>query len=288
MLDPRLILGVLSLGGAVGSSRIMRGRRRTYDRELERIRQALIIDTEPDPFALAWVAGLPEPARRYLVHSIAPGVQLPTSAHLRMVGNVRNQPGGEWLEVNAEEVLAPPRGLVWSARVRGRVLSLNGDEHYIDGEAERCFWFLERFPLVRARGPDVSRSAAGRVAAESILLPSSLLPGHDLEWRPGDDMDSARAIFTVGTTPAELTIRVAGDGSLRSASLQRWGPTRFGPVDKRAGGGRYGWQQFRIDSFAERTFAGITIPVRLSATWIPEEGPEFEFFRAEITRATFR
>ena len=75
---------------------------------------------------------------------------------------------------------------------------------------------------------------------------------------------------------------------LRSASLQRWGPTRLGPVDKRAGGGRCGWQQFHVDSFAERTLAGITIPVRLSATWIPEEGPEFELFRAEITGATFR
>ena len=73
------------------------------------------------------------------------------------------------------------------------------------------------------------------------------------------------------------------DGALRSATVQRWGPTRFGPGK----GGRYTWQQFRVDAYAERTFSGITIPVRFSATWVPEEGPEFEFFRAEITRATF-
>ena len=59
MLDPRLILGVISLSGAVGSSRLMRGRRKAYDREVERIRQALLTDAEPDPFALAWVAEFP-------------------------------------------------------------------------------------------------------------------------------------------------------------------------------------------------------------------------------------
>lgn len=287
MLDPRLILSVLSLGGAVGTSRFLRGRREAHAHRVERIRQALLTDPEPDPFAIAWVGGLPEAARRYLVHAIAPGVQIPTSAHLRMLGNIRAQPGGEWLEIEAEEILAPPRGLVWSARIRGRVLSLQGDEFYLHNECERCFWFADRVPLLRTRGPDFSRSTAGRVAAESILLPTSLLPGHDLEWRPGNDMDSARVLFSVDETPAELTIRIASDGALRSMSLQRWGPTRFGPVNKRAGGGRYGWQRFRVDSFAERTFAGITIPARLSATWIPEEGPEFEFFRVEITRATF-
>jgi hypothetical protein len=283
MLPPRLILGVLSLGGAIGGARLLRARREARAREVERVRQALLTDPEPDPFALAWVAGLPEPARRYLAHAIAPGVQLPTSAHLRMVGNIRSEPGGEWLEVEADEVLAPPRGLVWSARIRGRVLSLSGDDFYLAGRGESSFWLMDRLPVLRAAGPDVARSAAGRVAAESVLLPSSLLPGHALEWRPGDDLDSARALFKVDTTPAELTLRLAGDGALRSATVQRWGPTRFGP----GGGGRYTWQQFRVDAYAERTFSGITIPVRFSATWVPEEGPEFEFFRAEITRATF-
>lgn len=279
LLHPRLILGVISLGGAIGGARILRGRRERHAREIERVRQALLTDPEPDPFALAWVAGLPEPARRYLAHALAPGVQIPTSVTLRMVGNLRGEPGGEWLEVEADEVLAPPRGLVWSARVRGRVLALSGDDYYLAGRGGTEFWLADRVPLIHAGGPDVARSAAGRVAAESVLLPSSLLPGHGLEWRPGDDMDSARALFKVDTTPAELTLRLAGDGALRSASLQRWG--RIGRH------GRWGWQGFRVDAFAERTFAGVTIPVRLSATWIPEEGPEFEFFRAEITRATF-
>ena len=100
MLPPRLILGVLSLGGAIGGARLLRARREARAREVERVRQALLTDPEPDPFALAWVAGLPEPARRYLAHALAPGVQLPTSVHLRLTGNLRSEPGGEWLEVD--------------------------------------------------------------------------------------------------------------------------------------------------------------------------------------------
>lgn len=279
MVPPRLIFGALSLAGAIGGARLLRRWRERDARILDRVRQALLTDPEPDPFALAWVAGLPEPARRYLAHALAPGVQLPTSVHLQMTGNLRSEPGGEWLEFDAEEVLAPPRGMVWSGHVRGRFLSLGADEFYLGGRGGSARWLADRVPVLRASDPDVARSAAGRVAAESILLPSSLLPGHDLEWRPGDDLDSARALFKVDQTPIELTLRVTGDGALQSAIVRRWG--RLGLR------GAYQWLRYRLDAFGERTFEGITIPARLSATWEPDEGAPFEFYRLEIVRASY-
>ncbi|MBK8262723.1 MAG: hypothetical protein IPK80_15485 [Nannocystis sp.] len=268
----------LGLGVAAAGDRLLQRWRRREQRELDMVRQALALDPEPDPFALAWVAGLPEPARRYLAHALAPGVQIPASVQLRMIGNIRGEQGGEWLEMEAEELLAPPRGFVWSARLRGRLLSMSVDDHYLAGQGGTRVWLLGRIPLRRTHGPDISRSAAGRLAIEAVLMPAALLPRPDLRWHVGGDLDTARASFKVDTTPVDLTLRLGGDGSLRSATLERWGAPA---------GGVHDWHVFRVEVFSERTFDGVTIPARLSATWELKGAPPFEFFRAEITRAVF-
>lgn len=276
MIIPPWIRGALALGATAGGARALKGLRARHERALERVRQALCVDPEPDPFALAWVAGLPEPARRYLAHALAPGVQIPSSVQLRMIGNVRAEPEGEWLEMEADEVLAPPRGLVWSARVRGRVLAMSATEHYLAGLGGAQLW-LGRLPVRRRQDPDLATSLAGRVGVESVLMPAALLPRPGLQWHGGGDLDTARVSFKVDSTPVDLTLKLGGDGTLRAAILRRWGEV----------GGVGEWRSFRVDVYAERTFDGITIPARMSASWELADGARFEFFRAEITRAVF-
>ena len=277
MTLPPWIRGALALGGAAAGARLLRGLRDRDERALARVRQALCADPEPDPFALAWVAGLPEPARRYLAHAIAPGAQIPGAVALRAVGSVRVEPEGEWLELEAEELLAPPRGFVCTATIRGRLLSLAATEHYLAGRGGAALWLLGRVPLRRVADADQARAAAGRLAIESVLMPAALLPRPGLHWHAGGDLDTARVSFKVDATPVDLTLRLGGDGSLRSARIQRWGAI--------AGG--YDWRGFSIEVYAERTFDQITIPARISASWELEGGRRFEFLRAEVTRAAF-
>lgn len=69
----------------------------------------------PAAFDPAMVAGLPEPARRWLTHVIAPGTPLWRSVELSMVGQIRL---GSWRPFTATQVLAPPKGYIWAANAR--------------------------------------------------------------------------------------------------------------------------------------------------------------------------
>jgi hypothetical protein len=84
-------------------------------------------------------------------------------------------------------VLTPGSGFEWTARAGG---VLSGFDRYADGRVEMRWKLFGLLPVMRAAGPDVTRSAAGRAAAETIWLPTTLLPPrhrvpHGLHQRPG-------------------------------------------------------------------------------------------------------
>jgi hypothetical protein len=60
-------------------------------------------------FGAESVRGLPEPARRWLTHAIAPGTPRWSSVVLTMYGRIRL---GAWRRFTAREVLAPSRGFI--------------------------------------------------------------------------------------------------------------------------------------------------------------------------------
>ena len=61
-------------------------------------------------FDPAMLAGLPEPARRWLGHAIAPETPLWRSVELSMRAQIRL---GRWRSFTARQVLAPPDGYIW-------------------------------------------------------------------------------------------------------------------------------------------------------------------------------
>ena len=61
------------------------------------------------------IMGLPEPARRWLGHAIAPGTPLWSSVELTMHGQIKL---GRWRPFTAHQVLTPPGGYLWAARTR--------------------------------------------------------------------------------------------------------------------------------------------------------------------------
>src|SRR5260370_42220769 len=87
--------------------------------------------------------------------------------------------GGRWLPFRARQVLAPHRGFVWAARVGGLI---TGSDRYADGAGGMDWRLLGLVPLVHARGEDISRSAAARGAAESVWVPTTLLPRFGVAW----------------------------------------------------------------------------------------------------------
>jgi hypothetical protein len=227
----------------------------------------------PRGFAPSMVDDVPEPARRWLRHAIEPGTLLFGAIELQMSGEIKL---GRWRAFTATEALVPDAGFVWAARTKLGRLPVRGFDSYALGEGRMSWRMLGAIPLMNGSGFDVTRSAADRLAAESVLLPTSLVGA---TWRPGSTIDSATYLRHFGhrVTRGSATITVDADGLLRSVSMLRWGAPS---------GGSYGRHAFEVTFGGEYLVDGIAVPDRWSAAWIDGGGGRQEFFRASIDTAS--
>jgi Family of unknown function (DUF6544) len=214
--------------------------------------------------------GLPKPIRRYFRAAVALGAPLAASARLRMRGTIKL---GPWLPFRARQVLAPHRGFIWAARVAGII---SGSDQYIDGSGLMQWRLLGLVPIVRAEGPDISRSSVGRFGAESIWLPTSLLPRFGVAWTADDD-SHVTARFHVDDVELALHLSLDDRACVRSVQLDRWGDPESS--------GAFGWHSFGIEVDGYATFDGVSIANRGRGGWFfgTDGWPEGDFFHYEIT-----
>ncbi len=200
-----------------------------------------------DPSTLT---GLPEAARRWLAHAIAPGTPMYRAVLLEMEGHIRL---GRWLPFRAVQVHAPPDGYVWAARTRLGPLSITGYDRYADGVGQMRWRLLGRVPVVNATGPDLDHSAAGRVALDACFVPTALLT-LPVTWRAGSNADTAIAEWTVGDHTLRPELHVGADGALRSVAMARWAKPSGHPWGEYPCGGSL---------HDEADFGGIKLPTRM-------------------------
>jgi hypothetical protein len=220
---------------------------------------------------------LPEPAQRYLAHAIASGTPLASAVRLRMHGEIKL---GRWSPFTAEEVLGPDRGMIWNATTRMLGIPVRGFDRLLDGAGEMRWKLFGLVPFLTAAGRDITRSGAGRMAGESMWLPSFLC-GDDVTWA-APDSSHAQAGLTVAGERTELVLAVDGSGRVQSVSFRRWG---------NPGGGAFRYGEFGGFVEEEATFDGYTLPTRMRLGWhfgterFERDG---EFFRVTIDEAWFR
>lgn len=227
------------------------------------------------------IAGLPEPARRYLAHAIAPGAPIATAVRLHMHGKIKLK--GTWCSFEADQVIRWPRGFVWRASTKMKGLPVTGSDRWIDGDGAMRWKLLSLIPVVTATGADISRAAAGRVQIESVWLPTALL-APDNEWSAPDSVHVGVDLH-LADNAAHLDLSIESDGRLRTARIARWGnPEPANP------------EQFHEVPFGafvsdEKTFDGMTIPTTMRVGWYfgsDRFETEGEFFRVTVDHAEFR
>src|SRR3990172_9324149 len=150
-----------------------------------------------------------------------PRSPLPGPATTEMEGGIALKPGTAKLPFRALQVISPD-GLVWQAWVGRGLMRFSGDDAFADG-AGAMRWFLWGLvPIVRAGGPHVTSSAAGRVGLEVPgMLPPALLPRPGVHWDVIDDR-TARVVFRVGEEDVSPAITVGEDGRLERIEMMRW------------------------------------------------------------------
>lgn len=227
--------------------------------------------TQPRRFDPATLADLDEPVRRYFLHALAPGAVLARRVRLRMRGRVKV---GAWLRFEAEWD-GDARSLSWRAVAGpGRLRLLRVHDRFAAGIGSMDIRARRPAALrvLHVENEDVARSGAGRAALEGLWVPAALLPEDGVDWRTRSD-EVVIATWDVPPERPEVRVRIGPDGGVRSYSAPRWRSRKAGYVP------------FGADVHAERGFAGITIPSRITAGWghgTPAWNP---FFEAEILAA---
>lgn len=237
-------------------------------------------NSEP-PGSLAFTAsqftGLPEGVRRYLEHAVAEGTKLASAVRLRMHGEIKLR---GWLPFTAEEVIHRDRGFIWAASVTMYHLSIQGSDRFLDGEGAMRWKMLGIVPVMSGSGPQITRSAIGRLQGESVWLPP-VLCSDKVVWTARDCFHPSGHL-TVRGEAADLHLGIDPVGRLKTVKLTRWG---------NPDGGEYRYVDFGVLAEEEKTFGGYTIPTRIRAGWyfgtdrFEHEG---EFFRATIDDAKYR
>jgi hypothetical protein len=227
-------------------------------------------------FDHATFAHLPMAVQRYLAHAIAPGTPRASAVRLRMHGAIKLK---RWRPFNAEQVIVRDRGMIWRANVRMSGMTIRGSRRFVDGAGAVRWRIGGVLPICRASGPDITRSAADRFAAEMIWLPSILFGG-DVSWS-ANEPDVAHARFAVDGRAADVALTLS-QGSLQSVALPRWG---------NPGGGRFHDVDFGAIVEQEATFGGYTIPARMRVGWYfgtDRFDTDGKFLHATIDDAAYR
>jgi hypothetical protein len=225
----------------------------------------------PGAFVDEELEGVPDLVRRYLRGSISPGTPMARSARFRMRGSVKLC--GAWLPFRAQQVLAPLHGFVWCARVGGVLV---GSDHYADGAGAMEWRLFGLIRVIRAEGPDVSRSSAGRAAAEAVWMPTAFLPRFGVRWC-SPDAHHATARFSLDGVELAVHYTFDEDARVRSVALDRWSDPD--------GNGAWGPHRFEHELARYSAFDGLVIPSAGRGAWLtgPDGRIKDEFFRYEIT-----
>ena len=162
----------------------------------------------------------------------------------------------------------------FTARLAGSPVT--GYDRLSSGTGEMRWRLLGLVPVMTTAGPDITRSAYGRLAGEIALIPTAF---QHATWTDGERADTAVATWRFGQDTETAELRVGDSGQVLEVVVDRWG---------NPGGQPFARYSFGVSIQAESRFGGITIPSAFRAGWWgtsrQEEG---EFFLAQITTAVF-
>lgn len=230
----------------------------------------------------AQVADLPDVARRFFAHAIAPGTPLPSVVRLTMDGTflLGERDAFQGYEMTARQALRASDELVWMARMRSGAMTITGSDALVDGEAWTRFWLMGALPVGHAASsPDLVRSALFRAVVESaIWLPGSLLPGNGAQWAQ-TGQDDAQVTITRVAPAIVIDLRLDEAGAVREIVGQRWSNANADKV--------FRLQPFGGTASEHRSFQGITVPTEVAVGNHYGTADYLPFFQARITDARY-
>jgi hypothetical protein len=276
MLRTLLRLVLWKVAVLVGLAGLLIALSRRFDRRVAAERSRLLDRAQPPDVKLVteeMLAGLPEPARRYLRYAGVVGRPIPATVRIRQACRMRMAPGAPSFPLTAEQwYTVEPPGFLWDATVAiAGVPLVRGRDGYLDGHGLMTIRLGSVCPVVDAAGPEMDRASLLRFLSEMPWFPGSLL-SERVAWEAIDDTN-VRISITDGDLRATGTLEIDAEGRLVAFRSERYAMVGKG-FELRP------WTA-PTHEYGER--AGLRLPVRGAAVWTLPDGTELPYIEVELT-----
>lgn len=272
------ILAVLG-GFVAGGAWLLRARGATWRRETDAMIEKLEREaTENDePVSFRDFEALPAPVAAYFRFALTDGQKRIRNATVRHEGQFTL--GDKWIPfVSTQHFSSSPAAFVWDAKMRmNALLSVRVRDSFLGGRGAMKVKLLALFPLVDEH--DDAQLDAGslmRYLAESVWLPTALLPSENLEWTPLD-AHRARATLKSGDTTVSLEFSFEESGEISGFFTPARVHSLKGQTKELPWSGRL-WNYERRN--------GMMIPLQGEVSWQMPEG-DVPYYRGKIVALQF-
>ena len=251
-----------------------------WRRESERSRLSLDRPRPTSPAVpLAYSAneldGLPAPVVRYFRFALTDGQFRVQRARLTQAGEFALRPG-EWKSFTAIEILATaPPAFQWDATIwMMPLLPVRVRDGYAAGVGAMEGRLFGLFSVANVRDtPEMASGELMRFLAESVWLPTSLLPSAGVSWTPVSDTIARATLADCGNT-VSLDFHFGARGEIDRVEGLRFRDVKRTPVPTRWVGHFGDYQRVH----------GMMIPMTGSVEWVTPSGPE-PYWRGRIVSA---
>jgi hypothetical protein len=251
-----------------------------FGRLITRDRRRLLDRPRPARPPLAteeMLAGIPEPARRYLRYAGVVGRPLADTVRIRQEGRMQPSPGGISFPIVAEQWYSvDPPGFIWDATVPIAGLPVvRGRDGYLDGRGMMTIRVGSLVPVVNASGPEMDQASLLRHLSEMPWFPSAFLRDR-VTWEAIDDTN-VRVSIRDGDLRATGILKIDAEGRLVEFRSHRHAIVGKG----------FELRPWSAPTLAYGEFEGLRLPIRGAAAWTLPDGSTLPYIEVELTSVEY-
>jgi hypothetical protein len=273
-------LAAIKIAIVVGLAALLVGTSRRFGRLVDADRRRLLERPRPAHPALVteeMLAGLPEPARRYLRYAGVVGRPMIDTVRVRQRCRMRPAPNGFSFPIVAEQWYSvEPPGFIWDATVPvAGIPVVRGRDGYVDGHGLMTIKAGSLIPFVDASGPEMDQASLLRHLSEMPWFPSAFLRDR-ITWEAIDG-STVRVSITDGDLRATGTLEIDAEGRLVAFRSERYAMV----------GKAFELRPWSAPTYAYGEFEGLRLPTSGAAVWTLPDGTELPYIEVELTAVEY-
>ena len=223
------------------------------------------------------IKSVPPPVQKWLSRSGIIGKPFISSGKLIQKAELKMSPDQDkWLNASAiQYTFSREPAFIWAVDVKmNKFLHFRGRDKFENGKGEMLIKMNSLLSVVDEKGEKMDEGTLQRYLGEIVWFPSMAL-SQDITWEEIDDSTAVATMEYLGTMGSG-TFNFNQDGDFTSFSALRY-------KGNEADAGRFEW----IISVEEyKTFEGIRVPSKMTATWKLED-KDWTWLKLEVSDITY-